>query len=397
MKVLQINSVCGYGSTGRIVVDLYHTLEEHGYDCCVAYGRNSAPKYIEALRIGCKKDIFFHVLKTRFMDKHGFGSKKATQNLLNQIRAWGPDIIHLHNIHGYYINIELLFNYIKEMQIPVIWTLHDCWTFTGHCAHYDNVGCNQWVGGCHNCPQRETYPNSWFHDRSQFNYLQKRELFLGVKDMTIVTPSLWLKHQVEHSFLKYYPVSVIPNGIDLTKFITYRGKKKEKTKLQLLRKYHIRPDQCICLGAASVWTKEKGFDDFLCMGRLTSQCHFILAGVSERQKKKLPANITGISRTNSIQELVDLYNGADVFLNPTYADTYPTVNLEAHACGLPIISYRTGGSTEIADIVVEKGDFRSMVLNAEDSSVKDKIKAEWQLSDKNECYNKYLELYLRRN
>ena len=189
MKVLQINSVCGVGSTGRIATDLYKVLEEQGHKCKIAYGRGTAPEGIDSIKIGSNLDNYYHVFKTRVFDKHGFGSVNATKKFIEEVKDYDPDIIHLHNIHGYYINIEILFNYLKEANKPVIWTLHDCWAFTGHCSYFDYVGCNKWKSGCYNCEQKGEYPSSKVLDNSKLNYEKKKELFTSVKNMTIVTPS----------------------------------------------------------------------------------------------------------------------------------------------------------------------------------------------------------------
>ena len=215
MRVLQINSVCGVGSTGRIATDIHSMLIQKGYESYIAYGRDLPKNCTASIKIGTKLDNYIHVALTRALDKHGFGSIKATRNFIKKVDQLDPDIIHLHNIHGYYINIKVLFDYLKKSGKPVIWTLHDCWSFTGHCAHFDYAGCNKWTTGCHNCPEKSSYPASIFFDNSRVNYQMKKEIFTGVKDLTIVTPSKWLANLVKQSYLKEYPVKVINNGIDL--------------------------------------------------------------------------------------------------------------------------------------------------------------------------------------
>lgn len=205
MKILQINSVCGRGSTGRIVLDIHKALIENGHESYIAYGRPPTIGCPDAIKIGTKIDLYTHVLKTRIFDLHGFGSKNATKKFLKKIDQINPDIIHLHNIHGYYINIELLFNYLKEKQKPLVWTLHDCWAFTGHCAHFEYVGCYKWKNGCFSCPQKNRYPSSWFFDNSKHNWEKKKELFTGIKKMIIITPSQWLAELVGQSFLEFIP------------------------------------------------------------------------------------------------------------------------------------------------------------------------------------------------
>lgn len=351
MKILQINSVCGYGSTGNIVVDLYRVLKVQGHECCIAYGRGIAPADVQSYRIGSDIDVYMHGILSRLTDKHGFYSTRATKRLVQWMKEYDPDVVHLHNLHGYYINIEILFDALKQMDKPVVWTLHDCWAFTGHCAHFEYIGCNMWKKECSHCPQKREYPTSLFLDNSKNNYARKRKAIGALGDLTIVTPSQWLKNLVCESFLQKYPCEVIHNGIDLKIFCPTYKNLKEKYELQ---------DKKIILGVASEWGKRKGLQDFLKLSDLLDdQYQIVLIGhisgmIPERN------NITCISRTNDREELAAWYTEADVFLNPTYEDTYPTVNLESQACGTPVITYDTGGSPETlkedANYVVPQGD-----------------------------------------
>ena len=341
MKILQINSVCGVGSTGRIATDLYKVIEEQGHECVVAYGRGTAPEGIKTIKIGTNFDNYMHVSKTRIFDKHGFGSTKATKEFIKKVEEYNPDVIHLHNIHGYYINIEILFEYLKRADKKVVWTLHDCWAFTGHCSHFDYVGCYKWKTGCNNCKQKKEYPSSKIADASEFNYEKKKELFTSVKDMTIVTPSKWLAGLVKESFLGKYEVIVINNGIDLDVFKPTESDFREKYGLQ---------DKKIILGVASVWTERKGFNTFIELAdKLDYDYKIVLVGVNKKQKKRLPKNILAIIRTNNVRELAEIYTVADIFLNPTLEDNFPTTNLEALACGTPVITFNIGGSIESID------------------------------------------------
>ena len=359
MKILQINSVCGVGSTGRIATDLYKVLEEQGHECKIAYGRGTALESIDSIKIGSNLDNYTHVFKTRVFDKHGFGSVNATKKFIEEVKEYDPDIIHLHNIHGYYINIEILFNYLKEANKPVVWTLHDCWAFTGHCAYFDYVGCDKWKNGCSKCPQKQGYPTSNILDNSKFNYEKKKELFTSVKNMTIVTPSKWLANLVKKSFLDKYPVEVINNGIDLNIFKPTESNFREKYNLQ---------EKFIILGVASVWEERKGLKYFVELSeKLSDDYKIVIVGVNEKQIKELPSNILTIMRTNNANELAQIYTTADIFVNPTLEDNFPTTNLEALACGTPVITFNTGGSKECINkntgVVVEKDGIDEILKN----------------------------------
>ena len=351
MKILQINSVCGIRSTGRICTDLAEVLEQNGHECKIAYGRETVPeKYRKyAVRIGCDFDVKLHALQSRIFDNAGFGSRRATEKFIEWVKEYDPDVIHLHNIHGYYINIEVLFNYLAKADKPVVWTLHDCWTFTGHCAYYSYVKCDKWKMGCYNCPQKKCYPSSMLLDASKKNWLKKKALFTSVKKMTLVTPSKWLANEVKQSFLGSYPIKVIPNGIDLNVF---------KPTLSDFREKNGLVGKKIILGVASTWGPRKGLNDFVELSKILDDNYkIVLVGLSEKQKKELPDNIIKITRTNNVQELAEIYTAADILFNPTYEDNYPTVNLEAQACGTPVVTYRTGGSIESVPKgnVVEQG------------------------------------------
>ncbi|PKQ74614.1 glycosyltransferase [Aeromonas sobria] len=358
MKILQINSVCGTGSTGRIATDIYASLQAKGIESHIMYGRGEAWACNSAIRISSKLDFYTHALQTRLFDNHGFCSTKATKLAIKQIEGLQPNIVHLHNIHGYYLNVELLFNYFKQhSNIKVIWTLHDCWPFTGHCAYFDFLGCDKWKTQCFNCPQKDTYPASNLLDNSRVNYQRKKAAFTGLKNLTIVTPSQWLADLVKQSFLKDYSVQVVNNGIDLSVFQPRQSDFRVK---------HNLVDKFLIMGAASVWSPRKGFDDFIELSNMLPDSYrLVMVGLSPDKIKALPSNIIGIHRTDNPTELAEIYSSADVFFNPTYEDNYPTVNLEAIACGVPVITYSTGGSPESVSVehgfVVEKGDVAAVV------------------------------------
>lgn len=358
MKLIQINSVCGIGSTGRIATDIHAALQAKGIESHIMYGRGEARACNSAIKISGQLDFYSHALQTRLFDNHGFCSTKATRQAIKALDALNPDIVHLHNIHGYYLNVELLFAYLKQQpKIKVIWTLHDCWSFTGHCSHFDFYDCDKWKTQCFSCPQKKAYPASNGLDNSKNNYQRKKMAFTGVKDLTIVTPSCWLADLVKQSYLKDYPVQVVNNGIDLTVF---RPRVSE-----FRRKYHLE-DKFLIMGAASVWSPRKGFDDFIALANMLPDNYcLVMVGLPPEKIKTLPSNIIGIHRTDNPTELAEIYSAVDVFFNPTYEDNYPTVNLEAIACNTPVITYDTGGSPESVSVehgfVVNKGEMGAVV------------------------------------
>ncbi|MEI4829865.1 glycosyltransferase [Bacillus sp. FJAT-53711] len=398
MKVLQINSVCGIGSTGRIATDIDKILKSQGHESYIAFGRGNARDCDTTIKIGNQIDNYMHVAKTRLLDKHGFGSKKSTQEFINKIEVLNPDIIHLHNIHGYYINVELLFEYLKKVNKPVVWTLHDCWAFTGHCSHFDYVNCSRWETGCYSCSQKKNYPSSIFIDNSDNNYLKKKDIFMGVKNMTIVTPSKWLARLVKKSFLSEYPTKVINNGIDLEVFKPTESKFREK--------YNLK-NKFIILGVASIWEERKGYEYFIELSKnIKIDEAIVLVGLTDKQIKNLPNNIIGISRTNSVRELAEIYSTADAFVNPTLEDNFPTTNLEALACGTPIITFNTGGSIECIDkscgLIVEKGNLNELINTIEKVKKKGKLSYSQQciqraknLYDKKDRFNEYVQVYIK--
>lgn len=354
MKLLEINVCSGCKSTGRIASDIAKGFVALGHEAMIAYGRGYLDCGIQTYKISSSNEVKLDALKTRIFDNAGFNNKRATKRFIEWVQAYDPDIIHLHNIHGYYINAELLFQYLKKSNKRVIWTLHDCWSFTGHCAHFDYTKCEKWKNGCHSCPLKKEYPASLLLDRSKRNYEKKKALFTGVPNMTIVTPSNWLADLVKQSFLREYSVEVVHNGIDLQSF--------KPTDSDLRARYGLE-NKKILLGVASPWSKKKGFDDFIRLSQMLSEDYrIVLIGLNEKQLERCTPQMIGIQRTDSKRELAAWYTAADVFVNTTYEDTYPTVNLEAQACGTPVITYRTGGSTESVpqNYVVEQGDLEAL-------------------------------------
>ena len=392
MKILLINCVCGRQSTGRIVSDIKKSLIENGHDCRIAYGEKNSIADDNDYHIGNEIIRYIHAGLTRLFDASGFGSHYATKKFLEWVDAFDPDVIHLHNIHGYYINISLLFRYLHKCGKKIIWTLHDCWAFTGHSAYCDAIGCEKWQSGCYKCPQKSEYPASYI-DCSKRNWTTKKELFCEVPNLTIVTPSDWLANNVKRSFLSRYPVKVIHNGIDLTQFHPKKDDIQKRLNIQ---------NTYILLGVASPWNEMKGLLDYLKLATiLGDEYKIVLVGLENRQKKRLPSNVLGISGTNSTEELSSIYSAANVLLNLSYCENYPTVNIEAAACGTPVITYNTGGSPESArmfgGIVVEKGNLdavaKAITAYRKEHPFKESLDADLSYIDKKTAIQRVLDLY----
>lgn len=396
--LFQVNE-CLNSSTGKIARQIGEAAISHGWVSYIAYSsfEDYQPTKCKTFTVGSKLDYYLHAIETRISDNHGLASRTATRRLVEKIHEIDPDVIHLHNVHGYYLNYKILFDYLSSVNKPVVWTMHDCWAFTGHCAHFVTVGCEKWMKGCYKCPLKKDYPKSYGMDRSQKNYQQKKISFTSVKDMVIVPVSYWLSESLSESYLNKYPVKVINNGIDLDVF-----KPTEKDVFSDAKE----EGRLILLGVANVWCKDKGIDEFI---RLSQDERFqvVLVGVTPNVKKTLPNSIIAIERTNNQQELADIYFSADVFVNPTYADTLPTVNIEAIACGTPVVTYRTGGSPEIIDVntgyVVNQGDFEGLIKGILSIASMNKASRIQQKNlcraraiarfNKDERFEEYIELY----
>lgn len=363
-KLLQINPVVRVStSTGRIMQEIGELAMRNGWESYVAYskGRDGIRTCAShTIPVGNKWDTWMHGLETRLFDRHGLASVSVTCDFVKKLKEISPDIVHIHNIHGYFLNYPVLFNYLSKSGIPVVWTVHDCWLYTGHCYYYSYIQCNKWKNGCGDCPQKRKFPASWWMDRSARNYQDKREAFTSMPHdkLTIVPVSDWIRGEMSRSFLKGYPFRVIHNGIDTEVFTVYGAD-------EVKRKYGWQGKHLL-LGVASIWSEEKGLGDFIKLAQqLREDEVIVLVGVTKEQKNQLPRNMYGIQRTENIEELARLYSAADVFVNPTWQDNYPTVNLEAIACGTPVVTYRTGGSvesvTEDTGFIVEQGDVKGLL------------------------------------
>lgn len=338
MKIVQINSTCGKGSTGKICVGISELLSKNRIDNYILYCSGTS-NYSLGIKCAEDKYIKFQALKSHLLGNYGFNSNRSTRKTIKELERIKPDIVHLHNIHGHDCNLSILFDYFKKSHIKLIWTFHDCWAFTAYCPHFDMARCDKWKTGCYNCPERKDF--SWIFDCSSKLYIKKKELFNGL-DLTIITPSQWLADLFKQAFLKNYPVKVINNGIDLTVF--------KPTESKFRQKYSIRDDQFILLGVAFEWGKRKGLDVFIELSkRLDDRFQIVLVGTDERTDRLLPKNIISIHRTQNQQELAEIYSAADLFVNPTREEVLGLVNIEAIACGTPVVTFNTGGSPECID------------------------------------------------
>ena len=358
MKVLQINTTFQQGSTGKICKGILDQCEAVGIKSYIAYARAPRGQKLEENEITVSSWWNHHIhnrLARMFMSTGAF-SFFHTKRFLRKIKQNKPDIIHLHNIHANFINLKLLFHFIKKEKIAIVWTLHDCWAFTGYCTHYSAVHCEKWKSLCSNCPNRYLDPVTLI-DRSKAMYRKKKKMFCGIEKMKLVTPSNWLKQEVLNSFLQNYPVQVINNGIDLGLFTPTDSNFREK--------YQINKEQFIVLGVAHAWGARKGLDAFLELSkRLDKSFKIVLVGTTDEIDQHLPDTIISIHRTQNQKELAEIYSASDLFVNPTIEDNFPTVNIEAIACGTPVLTYETGGSAEIIDntcgCVVSQGNIEAL-------------------------------------
>jgi putative colanic acid biosynthesis glycosyltransferase len=396
--LLQICVEGNTGSTGRIAEGIGIAALNRGWKSYIAYGRFPRPSKSSLIRIGSTLDVAAHGLLTRIFDRHCLASANATRELVNNIRDLQPDIIHLHHLHGYYINIKILFEYLSKAPIPIVWTFHDCWSITGHCAHFELIGCEKWKSECHHCPQKREYPASFLVDRSRNNFRLKKNLFTSIGNMTIVPASKWLNEIIEESFLAQYPRAVIYNGVDLSVFGPTNQKPEITDKIGANNRF-------IILGVANIWTRAKGLQDFVRLSSILNEDEIIvLVGLSKTQIRKLPKNIVGLEKTKSPRQLGELYSAAGVYLNPTWEDNFPSTNIEALACGTPIVTYNTGGSIEAVakgtGFIIEKGDVAGLyravkiirAIGGDRYSTACRERAV-MLFNKDDRYNQYIDLY----
>ena len=390
MKVLQINTF-GNLSTGKIAVDIYRTLRAHGSEGAVAFARNEVPGDVPSFKIGNPLSVYTDGVLTRLTDKAGHYSKGATEKLIKQIKEYDPDIIHLHNLHGYYINVPMLFDYLKEADKPVVWTLHDCWAYTGHCCYYSMAGCDKWkLTGCSKCPQKKAYPASIFKDNSSRNFSEKNQMFHSVKNLHLVCVSKWLDNELRASFLKDIPSRVIYNGIDTSVFKPCSGNFRIK--------YDVG-DKRIVLGVASTWDTRKGLADFIGLSEILDERYkIVLVGLNDKQKASLPDNMLGIGRTDGPKELAEIYSASNVLFNASVEETFGLPNVESLACGTPVVAYNCTGipetMTENDGYIVEPHDLKTVALKiGEICDAGKRIEVSSFRFPKDKTYEAYMKLY----
>ena len=316
-----------------------------GEDSYAFWGRGREAQNSHEMKFAKNPEVYLDVLQTRIDGRAGFHSKMPTKRLLERLEVIKPDVVHLHNLHGYFVNIELLFKWLAKQSCKVEWTLHDCWAFTGHCTYFTSVKCGQWRSHCEcltPCPQLNAYPKTFSRRSCSRNFEEKRRLFTGIPSerLKLISPSRWLERMIQQSYLKDYELEVRHNKIDRNVF--------KPTPSDFRKRYGIGDSSFVILGVASPWTERKGLADFVRLANELDISKFtiVLVGLSEKQMGDLPVGIIGLERTNSPRELAGIYTSADIFFNPTKEDNYPTVNLEAEACGTDVITYDVGGCGE---------------------------------------------------
>lgn len=342
-KLVQINTVCN-GSTGNIMRAIQKEAIAQGFETVSLYGRRKGYRDMLCEKFGNGISFWIHVIVNTLFDMQGSASIYHTKKMIRRLREIDPDIIHLHNLHGYYLNLPILFRYLnEEYNGKVFWTFHDCWPITGHCPYFVTAKCEKWKSGCYQCANKKSYPISYGLDRSKENFTWKKKTFTKIEDLTIICPSDWVKQTVKQSFLKDKNVVVVSNGIDPNIFYP-------RTETTALEKYGIPDDKKIILGVASIWEPRKGLNDFLELAKMLGDNYrIVLVGLSKNQKEKLLANIIGILRTENREELAQIYTRADVFINPSWEETFSLVTVEAMACGTPVIAMRSSAVQELVN------------------------------------------------
>lgn len=399
MRLLQINSTANWGSTGKIAEQIGLVAMQQGWESYIAYGRSVNPGQSKLIKIGSKFSTYWHVLESRLFDNHGLASRYATRKFIKQIKEIKPDIIHLHNIHGYYLNYKILFNYLNKTDIPIVWTLHDCWSFTGHCSHFIYRNCTKWTTCCDQCDYKKSYPSSQLFNSAKSNFILKRELFCGLGDrLTLVPVSKWLAVQTQQSFFGRNRINYIYNGINTDVFTP-----KETSAIR--KKYSLN-GKFVIVGVATKMGDGKGYGDYIKLReQLPDDYVIFLVGLSDKQISSLPNGMIGIQRTSNQQELADIYSMADVVLSLSRAETFGLTIAEGMACGTPAIVYNVTAVPELITpqtglIVDNVGDIDGLVAAINEVRKKGKEfysaacrKHAEENFDKDKCFAKYIDLY----
>jgi len=342
IRIAALNT-CFNGSTGRIMLGIAKTTKDNQFEYkCFAPKSKNNPKIDEKTQVyfGTYLETALCTRLAKITGLNGCFSYFNTFALIRLLNKYKPDIIHLHNLHDCYINFPILFRYLGKRKIKIVWTLHDCWSFTGGCTYYLASECKKWLTDCKKCPGY-SYPCG-NKKRSSYILNLKRKYISFIDNLTVVSPSKWLENEAKFSFLKKYEIITINNGIDIEKFFR---------KQNSLRDFYLIKNKFVLLGVASPWNYRKGIDLIIELSKKINNDLFviILVGTDEALSESLPSNIISVKKTNSLDELVDLYSIADVLINPTREDNFPTVNIEALACGVPVITFNSGGSAEAID------------------------------------------------
>lgn len=346
-KVVQINTVCN-ASTGQIMHDIQMAAQQAGYETRSFVGRRKVYRDLPCEKFGNSVSFWTHVVWNTLFDAQGSASYFTTRKLVKRLREEKPDIIHLHNLHGYYLNLPLLFRYLScEFNGKLYWTFHDCWPFTGHCPYFVMAHCDRWKEGCYSCPQKRYYPASFGRDASRQNYRHKKKWFTAPEDLVIITPSAWMKGLIEESFFRGKRIEVVHNGIDRGVFYP----RQDKTQIsEVLHRYRIPMQKKILFGVAGIWEKRKGLDLFVDLAKdITEDYVIVLVGLTRGQMRKMPENIVGLERTENREELAVLYSASWIFVNPSVEESFSMVTIEAMACGAPVIALDTSAVKELVD------------------------------------------------
>lgn len=397
-KLVQFNSVANWGSTGRLAEDIGDVAMSSGWESYIVYGRQFNPSTSHLLKVGGSVSVFSHVILTRLFDRHGFGSYYATRQLLKKFDEIKPDVFQFHNVHGYYLNLPLVLQYATKKKIPIVWSLHDCWSMTGHCSHFITVGCEKWKNECHNCPRKKDYPNSWLIDSSRKNFREKKRLIEAVPQLTIISGSEWLAGVAAQSYFKNRDIRFIPDGIDTEIYQPRNNCDELRRKLGLSGKF-------IILATGTVWGESKGLPDYGHLREMLSDDYaIVLVGMSDNDLASVPQGVIGLPRTKSPQELSEYYSMADCVMSLSRMESFGLTPVEGFACGTPAIVYDT---TALTELITPETGFVAKFLDVDD--VKEKVELlrakgksfysekcraiALEKYDRNRCYAEYLKVY----